>query len=499
MIDLVRISALEKIIKDRYGLTLKDTDIAELKSTVRSRMADLKLRAFSDYLSLISDGGREDELDYLVSRITIGETSFFRTPPQFWALRDFVLPQLLKAKQANPQKKIRVLSAGCATGEEPYSLGIILREKICQELGWKVEIIAVDVNRNFLKIAQQGIYQERDLRNLDEHLKVKYFEQKGSEFHLKKELKSLVEFRHFNLAERRYDVLAQAGAFDIIFCRNVLIYFDSEAFLNAINNFYRIMQMSGYLFLGYSESLYGLDSKFEGIYAPEAFFYKKIPEAKEQLSCANKPAKAKVIFSKPVLKAQGHRHKTEPAKMREPTLPAKQPVVELLSAEQLWSKGYQLFEDEEYDQAHKCFEALMESFPNSPMGYLGMAFLLANQGEDELSANYLRLAFEKDSLLPETYYLLGLLAERKEEWEKAIQNYERAIFLKSDFVIVHFNLASLFLRLSELRSAERELKVVLGLLKSSGDERVYLSGVWSRKALREWAEIHLQKLKELRK
>jgi len=496
MMDPVRVSALQKVIRDRYGLTLKETSQAEIKSIVHHRIAELKLHSFSDYLSLISDHHPAEELDYLVSRITVGETSFFRTPPQFWALRDFVLPQLLKEKQAKKRRKIRILSAGCASGEEPYSLAMIAREKIGPEAQLKIEIVACDVNKKYLEQAKQGIYSAKDLRNIDDYLSAKYFEKIGAGFQIKEELRNLVEFLHFNLAAGGYDLLAQAGIFDIIFCRNVLIYFEPGAFYQAIDNFYRILEMTGHLFLGYSESLYGLDSKFEGIYVPEAFYYRKIPGAKKPITHSGTAAKIKSLPARPVLKISPPRH--QPAMVKPAEAPAKKPIPAMVSPEQLWEKGYQAMEDEQYEPARDCFEKLVEAAPCSPMGYLGVAFILANQGEDELSENYLKISFEKDGLIPEGYYLLGLLAERKEKWEKAIENYQRAIFLKSDFTIAHFNLASLYLRLSELKNAERELKVVIGLLKH-GPERVYLSGVWTRRALVDWAELHLKKTQELRK
>ena len=164
----------------------------------------------------------------------------------------------------------------------------------------------------------------------------------------------------------------------------------------------------------------------------------------------------------------------------------------------MWHKAWGEFENEEYDKARADFEKVIEQEPQSPHGYLGMAFICANQGEDEEAEKHLRLCFQKDRLVPEGYYLLGLLAERKEEWESAAENYQRAIFLKSDFIIAHFNLASLYFRLSELHSAQRELKAVKEILKT-GSDRVYLLGGWTPKGLLDWADSHLQKIEELRK
>ena len=488
-------SSLEKLIKDRYGLMLKETSREEFKTAVHQRARELKLPSVSDYFALFSDRGQEHEMDYLVSRITVGETSFFRTPTQFWALRDFALPALLKDKLHKRQKKIRILSAGCATGEEPYSIAMIAREKIEPGLDLELEILACDVNNEFLELAREGIYSAKDLRQVDDHLKAKYFDKKGPDFQVKPELKKIVRFLHFNLAGPGYRALVPDGNLDVIFCRNVLIYFDPRAFHEALGQFYEIMATNAYLFLGYSESLYGLNSRFDCIYVPEAFFYQKLPVRKERAHQPAKPEKPRLAALEP---PRAGAHKQKPEAPRVESIPAAKPRLELISTDHLWEKGWQLFEREEYERARACFETLVEAAPGSSLGHLGLAFVLAHQGEDQPAAKRLKNAFDCDGLLPEGYYLLGLLAERKEEWEKAIENYSRAIFLKSDFAMAHFNLAGLYLRLSELKHAERELKVVAGLLKS-GPEKIHLSGVWTNQTLRDWAEGHLKKIQALGK
>jgi len=168
----------------------------------------------------------------------------------------------------------------------------------------------------------------------------------------------------------------------------------------------------------------------------------------------------------------------------------------VVSDKQVWKEAWQLLEKEEYEKARRYFEALIES-TFSPQGYLGMAFVFAHQGEDELSEKYLKIALEKDELIPEAYYLSGLLAERREEWEKAIQNYQRAIFLKSDFIMAHFNLANLYLKLSEFINAKKEFKIVVKLLQSA-PEKTPLSGGWNKSILMDWANFYLGKLNSQR-
>jgi len=505
MFDPEQIAQLQKIIRDLYGLVLGPNHMNELLRSLKTRIQELNLGSLSGYIQLIRNGKKSEELENLVSQITVGETSFFRTPQQLWALRDFVFPQLIKQRQENPKKKLRFLSAGCATGEEPYSLAMVALE---MENGLgpnELEILAFDVNSRFLEEAREGIYPFKDIRNLDARLRAGYFEEKEKHFHLKKSVKELVKFVHFNLARDDFQSLVKGGLFDAIFCRNVLIYFDQQVFLRTVESFHQMLENQGYLFLGYSESLYGLEAKFDCIYVPGTFFYQKFssPKAEKKLdwTLPAKPEAARPARPRAPHKPRPHKQppavlKAESVQPRE-RITLKKSLSEQIPLEELWKKGWELFEQEEYEQARSEFEKIIQTDPSSAKGYLGVAFVWANQGENQKSEKYLQLSFEKDSLIPEGYYLLGLLAERKEEWEKAIENYQRAIFLKSDFIIAHFNLASLYFRLAELTDAERELKVVNALLQA-GPRSIYLSGGWTPKALLDWTGSHLQRIQELR-
>ena len=490
--DSRRISSLVKIIQEQYGLSLAEMGMDEFKSILEQRIQELKLNTFLEYLSLIYQS--QEELDELVSRLTIGESSFFRTPAQIWTFRDHILPEIIKRKQAQGRNQIRILSAGSAGGEEPYSIAMIVRGKVPPELAMDIKIVACDVNKKFLKRAGEGIYPPRSLRNMDRDLIEKYFEKKGKNFKVKSELKKFVQFLHFNLISSKYELLTREGYFDVIFCRNVLIYFNPRSFNKIIDNFYQIIEPYGYLILGYSESLYGLDSKFKKIYLSETFLYQKIPASEKKKADSQKQRKtvARDFESFSEITAP----QIKPVKSTDISISTKKPRPEVVSDKQVWKEAWQLLEKEEYEKARRYFEALIES-TFSPQGYLGMAFVFAHQGEDELSEKYLKIALEKDELIPEAYYLSGLLAERREEWEKAIQNYQRAIFLKSDFIMAHFNLANLYLKLSEFINAKKEFKIVVKLLQSA-PEKTPLSGGWNKSILMDWANFYLGKLNSQR-
>jgi chemotaxis protein methyltransferase CheR len=222
-------------------------------------------------------GNREAELRLLLNEITIGETYMFRSPPQLEALKKVILPGIIQAKNAMGFKKLRIWSAGCSTGEEPYTLAMFLLEEKDKLLsGCSFEILATDLNDNSLAAAKAGIYGEYSLRNTPDVLRRKYFKQADEKrLQASDELKALIRFDRVNLRDDS-QVLFLKGM-DIIFCCNVLIYFDLASKRRVIQHFYSNLLPNGYLFLGHAESLYQVDDSFHLVHFPGAIGYWKPP------------------------------------------------------------------------------------------------------------------------------------------------------------------------------------------------------------------------------
>jgi chemotaxis protein methyltransferase CheR len=236
----------------------------------------LKLKGPAQYLEhLTVRGNRDEELRLLLNEITIGETYMFRSPPQLEALRNVILPQLIAAKGALGYKRLRLWSAGCSTGEEPYTLAMFLLEESEKRLaGWALEILATDLNDNSLAAAKAGIYGEYALRSTSESLRRKYFHPHDDKrLQATDKLKSLIRFDRVNLNDDS-KMLFQKGL-DVIFCCNVLIYFDLTSKRKVMHHFHSNLQPGGYLFLGHAESLYQVDDKFHLVHFPGTIGYWK--------------------------------------------------------------------------------------------------------------------------------------------------------------------------------------------------------------------------------
>jgi chemotaxis protein methyltransferase CheR len=240
------------------------------------RIKELKLRGPREYLDhLIAHPSRDGELRHLLNDLTIGETSLFRSPPQIDALRKVILPEFAKEKMKQSVKRLRIWSAGCSTGEEPYTLAMSMLEESEGVLkGWQIEIIATDLNDRSVETAKPGIYGDYGLRNTTDYYKRKYFiPGEGTKLQVKPEVKKMITFNRLNLSDDS-KMLFMKGM-DIIFCCNVLIYFDGVSKAKVVDHFFGNLNFGGYFFLGTSESLLKLNDSFKLVHFPGTIAYWK--------------------------------------------------------------------------------------------------------------------------------------------------------------------------------------------------------------------------------
>lgn len=270
--DLVRIRDL---IYQVAGIFHPDNKLRLLFDRCARRMKELKAPSLRDYFETLTIKPiRQFEMIALLNEITIGETSFFRNQPQLDALRQIVLPKILTAKVALSSRRLRLWSAGCSTGEEPYTLNMLLREESFGRLkDWTVEIAATDLNENSLAHARNGIYGSYSTRHLTPSYRQKYFAPAGDLLQVQAAARNGITFSRLNLSD---DVrMNSMKGFDVIFCCNVLIYFDITSKRRVIEHFYDNLLPHGYLFLGHSESLYGVTDSFRLVHLPGATAYVK--------------------------------------------------------------------------------------------------------------------------------------------------------------------------------------------------------------------------------
>jgi len=260
---------LRKLLKERSGLDLS----ADKQYLVESRLVPLARKAnlggIPELVQKIQRGGAEALTTEVVEAMTTNETFFFRDKIPFDHLRDTILP-MMQQSRAN-RKSLRIWSAASSTGQEPYSIAMLLKEKAAALTGWRIEIVATDLSQEVLEKSKAGIYSQFEVqRGLPIQLLVKYFAQIGELWQLNSELRGMVQHRQLNLLQD----FTHLGKFDVIFCRNVLIYFDQETKINIFDRMAKIIEPDGMLMLGAAETVVGITDAFRpypdkrGLYQP---------------------------------------------------------------------------------------------------------------------------------------------------------------------------------------------------------------------------------------
>jgi chemotaxis protein methyltransferase CheR len=261
---------LRKFLKDRSGLDLS----ADKQYLVESRLIPLARKAglagIDELVAQIKNGSTALASD-VVEAMTTNETFFFRDKLPFDHLRDTIMPELLQARAS--RRSLRIWCAASSTGQEPYSIAMCLKEMGAQLSGWRVEIIATDLAQSVLEKCKAGVYSQFEVqRGLPIQMLVKYFKQTGELWQLNPDIRAMTQFRQLNLLQD----FAHLGTFDIVFCRNVLIYFDQDTKVNVFKRLAKVMEPDGFLALGAAETVVGLTDAFKphpdkrGLYRPNA-------------------------------------------------------------------------------------------------------------------------------------------------------------------------------------------------------------------------------------
>ncbi len=264
---------LRDFIYQLTGMYFNEPKISLLEGRINQRLEELQITSFEEYLNYIKNDENAEELTTFLDLVTINETFFFRSQPQFDAIQNIILPNIIKTKKEG-KKTVRIWSAACSTGEEAYTLAIIILEYIKPQFpDVTFQILASDINTDVIEQAKLGFYKDYAIKNTPPHILSKYFKISGTTYVVNDEVKKLVKFNNINLIDSNALKLLQGV--DLIICANVLIYFDIESKQKVVSSLYDILNTGGYLFVGYSESLHGISKAFSLVHLPKSLAYKK--------------------------------------------------------------------------------------------------------------------------------------------------------------------------------------------------------------------------------
>ncbi len=415
-----------------------------------------------------------EQVEILAACLTIGETYFFREPKSFEILEANVLPELLRRRRQ--EKRLRIWSAGCATGEEPYSLAMLLTRMIPDLKNWKLTILATDINTEFLRKAARGIYGPWSFRETPAWAKERYFRKKAEgRYEILPQLREMVTFSYHNLAEGTGPSLAtDTRAMDLILCRNVLMYFAAATQVRVIDKFYRSLVAGGWLIVSPCEASKALTAEFSAANLPGVTFYRKLsPKEKGQrIPAAVRPEGPLNLCPEPLPPpAPGV------AQREVPQLPAKTPE---LAAEpevprqdaEAFTAARLLYEQGNYQEAEARLRESLPSGPEAPQAMALLAQIYANMGRLTEAGPWGEKAVAADKTNPAYHYLLATILGEQGKAEDAVAALNRALYLAPDFTVAYFLLGNLARRQGKMREAGKYFRNALVLLERQGRDDI---------------------------
>lgn len=422
----VELSAVCEVISSHTGLNFPIERWATLRRSFVMAAREFGYKNMSGFIDwLLSSNLNKDQIETLSSFLTCSETYFWREPQVFSALTDFILPELIRS-QKNGTRSIRIWSAGCSTGEEPYSIAIALHKTIKKIEDWDISILATDINLKAIRKASSGIYNEWSFRNTPASLKNRYFNlMEDRKYEIIPQIKKMVTFNCLSLIEMT--PLINVNSIDIIFCRNVLMYFTNEWATRVSQNFFHSLNEDGWLVVSSCELSSQLFSKFSPVNFPGAILYQKIK------------------------KDSPHKY-----------------IVHSLSSETLARKSLQPFNTSTLQQPQPIEKPPDETHTVRISGIR----LLANQGHLTEALSACDKAIELNKLVSGLYLLRASILQELNKSLEAIKSLKQAIYIDPDYIMGHFTLGNLFIRQGNIKDAKRCFNNALKLLDTVADNNI---------------------------
>jgi chemotaxis protein methyltransferase CheR len=493
VVDAQALEQFRLILGRRIGLSFAEHKGSELRHALEARLGVLSMEP-ATYLEHVAIS--TEELSELAPLLTIAETYFFRNIRQLDACMAVAVPASLAASS---EAGVRILSAACASGEEAYSLAILLRERH-PAIASASTILAVDLNPKVLERARRAHYTAWAMRETEPAMRDRYFRMHGQEFVLDKAIQAAVRFELRNLADPNPMLLPEAS-FDIVFCRNALMYFTREQFAAVVARLARTLVPDGYLFLGHAETLRGVSTEFHLRHSHEAFYYQKKPlepsraRSRSRRPVAPRPPETSVAMGRPIadwfdaiqrattrvnelMPAPETRMPSEthgrsrpallaPVATRQATTPREQ-LFELLRREQ-FTEALALLRRERADLDPELDE------PDSDTLLLE-AVVCAHAGQFEAARELCQTLLRTDELNAGAQYVLALCHEGEGNTERAIHHNQLSTYLDPGFAMPRVHLGLLWRRKGDVAAARRELSEARNLLEREDAARLLLFG-----------------------
>ncbi len=468
----VLLSKISEIILSNTGLHFPKEKRHDLRRAVEKAASAL---GFDTALAcaewLLESSGNESRIEVLIKYLTVGETHFFRDGKLFQALEEELIPQLVQDRRAS-NRALRIWSAGCATGEEPYTLAIVVSRLAMNLIGWDISILATDINKEFLRKAAEAVYGDWSFRSVPEGIKESYFELQADEARLLPEIKRMVRFSHHNLVKDPYPFAwPENEPMDIIFCRNVIMYFSQERQEEIINKLCNCLTDGGLLVVSPAEASSVTNPHLVPVNYPGVILFRKDDSPKE----------TKIFQPELFFETLAPFVATVPDWDEPFTFPVFEVVetdvergsefVETAETEREltpYVEGLKLFEQGLYAEAveHLLVEVGSNGFKQSGTAMSLLTRAYANQGKLVDALLWSEKAVTADKLNAEYHHLHATILQEMEKYQEASVSLNRAVFLNPNLVAAHFALGNLWLRMRNPKQSQRHFKTALAILRN---------------------------------
>ena len=495
--DATVIDRFRRIIAAHTGLAVPDRDSEMLRAKLEERLGVLRMPFPELYLSLLEEetGGSRDEWRELVLSLTTGESYFFRDTGQIALLRETILPELIAGHRDD--RTLRIWSAGCSTGEEPYSLAILISRLLPPRETWRVTLLGTDINERALERARRGRYCQWSFRGVDSEIIGNHFRKIGGEWQLDHAIRDQVVFRRVNLIRDLFpDPDSGLSEIDLILCRNVFIYFDRETVARVVKKFARTLRPGGYLLTGHAEIQHpvtdviglGPDRLVSRSFPQSVILQRPAPAMTAPEPAAPAPPRRPVVFSPlrggggpPVGGWGGYRPKPAavPAVPPRPA-PAVPPRPASVDVAQRLAEARRLFDQGVYGEAATHAEAAVGNAQCAFDARLLLARIQANLGNGSAAESHCREALRIQPFAPSPHYLLAHVLQERGESDQARELLLKTIYLDRNHIPAYLELAAVYQGEGNAARSKKMRQAALDALESlSEDARVENYEEWS--------------------
>jgi len=417
---------------------------------------------------IMSSALTKRQIEMLAGGLTVGETYFFREKNCLDAFQHLALSELI-GRRRPAERWLRIWSAGCASGEEPYTIAMMLKMLLPDLQEWNISILATDINPHFLEKAMKGVYTKWSFRDVPEHILGRFFRKQGDLFEVHPEIRAMVSFAHLNLMTDDYPSLwNNTNAVDAIFCRNVLMYFSPENIQAVVRRFHDCLTPGGWFVVSQTE----LNDEYFRAFGKEThggavLFRKNGMSAGVQ----RREPRMKRRVAAPVA-APGAEEGRPVAKVKKSAATHRQVCKKTAQAGDMYARAEQAFDRGDYGPAAELAAGLLESNQDRTRARSLLARICANQGRLDDALRHIEDAIKGDSLKPASHYLHAAILKEKGLHQEATASLKKAIYLDADFALAYFALGNIALGAGNSGEAERQFNNALHLLRKRGPDEV---------------------------